>query len=235
MANDDWKVLKHEPIEKLTENLWRVEGTLPSISLRRVMAVVRLSDGRLVVHSPISLDEAGMKELDAWGKVAFIVVPNGFHRLDAPAWKKRYPEARVLAPRGSRKKIEEKLTVDGDATELSDPSLRVFALSGIKDSEVALVVESKDGASVIVNDAVFNMDMPSKLFDRLIVSAMGSAPGPRVSRLFKMLGVKDKAAFKADLEKLAATPRLQRLIVAHTKMATGPDASAALTKAATFV
>jgi hypothetical protein len=234
-TNGVWKVLQHDPIEKLAENLWRVEGALPNISLRRVMTVIRLGDGRLVVHSPISMDEASMKELEAWGTVAFIVVPNGYHRLDAPAWKARYPNARVLAPKGSKKKVEEKIAVDGDVTELADGSVRVVPLSGIKDLEVALVVDSKDGASIIVNDAVFNMDMPKKMFDRMIVSVMGSAPGPRVSRLFKLLGVKDKAAFRHDLEKLAATPRLQRLIVAHAKMANGTDAAAALTKAATFV
>jgi hypothetical protein len=199
------------------------------------MTIARMSDGRLVVHSAIALDEASMKEVEAWGTPAFLLVPNGYHRLDAPAWKRRYPQARVLAPRGSRKKIAEKVPVDGDVTELSDAALRVVPFNGIKNFEVALVVESNDGASVIVNDAVFNMPMPKKLLERLIVSAMGSAPGPRVSRLFKLLGVNDKAAFRADLETLAATPRLQRLIVAHTTMATGPAAAAALQKAATFV
>ncbi len=224
-----WNALKHEPIEKLSENLWRIEGTLPNMSLRRVMTVVRLADGRLVVHSPIALDDAGMKELEAWGTPAFIVVPNGFHRLDAPAWKARYPNARVLAPKGSRKRVEQKLPVDGTVDELpADPGLRVVPLSGINDGEVALVVTSKDGTSVIVTDAVFNMDRGHKFFDRVMMSLMGSGPGPRVTRIFKMIALKDKAAFRADLEKLAATPNLQRFIVAHGKLASGADAAGTL-------
>src|SRR6266542_7018228 len=47
-----WTVLAHDPIEKLAENLWRVRGSLPRMTLKRVMTVARLDDGRLVVHSP---------------------------------------------------------------------------------------------------------------------------------------------------------------------------------------
>ena len=62
---------------------------------------------------------------------------------------------------------------------------------------------------------------------------MGSAPGPRVSRLAKAALVKDPAALRRDLERLAETPRLARLVVAHEKVASGPDAASALRQAAT--
>ena len=39
-AFDTWKVLPHHPIEKLEPNLWRVEGTVPKMPLRRVMTLV---------------------------------------------------------------------------------------------------------------------------------------------------------------------------------------------------
>jgi hypothetical protein len=32
---DDWKVLPHGPIEKLSENLWCVHGSLKGMSLNR--------------------------------------------------------------------------------------------------------------------------------------------------------------------------------------------------------
>jgi hypothetical protein len=43
----------------------------------------------------------------------------------------------------------------------------------------------------------------------------GSTGGPRVSRLFRMMAVKDKAALKADLGCLAETPNLARIVVSH--------------------
>ena len=56
-----WTVLKHDPLRKLESNLWEVEGELPGMPLRRRMVLVRLSDGRLVIHSPIACDDATMR------------------------------------------------------------------------------------------------------------------------------------------------------------------------------
>ena len=71
-----WTVDRHDPIEKLAENLWEVEGDLPGMGLRRRMTVVRLGDGRLVVHNAIALEESSQKQLEAWGEVS--------HRLRQP-------------------------------------------------------------------------------------------------------------------------------------------------------
>ena len=32
-----WATLPHDRIQKLSENVWRVEGALPHLSMRRVM------------------------------------------------------------------------------------------------------------------------------------------------------------------------------------------------------
>ncbi len=60
MSTAEWRVLAHGPAEPLAENLWRVEGALPGMSLRRVMTVAKRTDGRLVVHSAIALEEGAM-------------------------------------------------------------------------------------------------------------------------------------------------------------------------------
>lgn len=235
MADDAWKVLPHDAIEKLAENLWRVRGTLPRMSLKRVMTVVRLGDGRLVLHSAIALDEPSMQALEAWGTPALLIVPNRFHRLDAARYKKRYPSLRVLAPAGAHQQVSQVVPVDGDDRELADPAARVEPLAGIGDYEHVLVVRSADGVTLVFCDAVFNMGQPRTLGARLVTRLMGSAPGPRISRLFKLAGVKDKKALRADLERLAATPGLVRVIVAHDRVAAGPDAAQALRRAATFL
>ena len=53
-ANESWKVLSHEPIVRLAENLWWVRGALPGMSLKRTMTVARRADGSLVIHNGIS-------------------------------------------------------------------------------------------------------------------------------------------------------------------------------------
>jgi len=98
-----------------------------------------------------------------------------------------------------------------------------------------MIVESADGVTLVLNDAMFNMDKKSDWLGYLFTTLLGSAPGPRVSRLAKLLFIKDKQALRKDFERFATLPNLQRLIVAHEKVATGPDAAAALRQAATYL
>ena len=39
-----------------------------------------------------------MRDLEAYGAPAFLIVPNDHHRLDAQIWKERYPALKVIAP-----------------------------------------------------------------------------------------------------------------------------------------
>jgi hypothetical protein len=235
-TNDAWHVLPHGPIEQLADNLWWVQGSLPGMSLKRVMTIARRSDGKLVIHSAIAMDEDRMRELESLGEPAYLVVPNRGHRLDAPAYKKRYPALRVYAPAGGRKGIEEKVHVDGVYEDFpADEAVRLEMLHGVKAQEGAMIVTSRDGVTVVLNDAVMNMDRKRDPFGFLFTTLLGSAPGPRVSRLAKFLFVDDKKAFRSDLERLADTKDLVRLMVAHEKVAQGPDAAAALRKAATYL
>jgi hypothetical protein len=231
MANSSraWRVLGHGPIERLSENLWWVQGDLPSIPLKRVMTVARLSDGRLVIHNGIALAEADMRVLEAWGTPAFLLVPNAFHRLDAAAYKARYPALRVLAPSGSRRKISDVVPVDGSYENFpAREDVRLRALAGVANAEGVMLVRSADGVSVVLNDVVFNMDLKRGVINRVILTLMGSAPGPRISRMIKFALVKDRAALKRELTALSQLPELQRLIVSHEKIASGSDARKAL-------
>jgi hypothetical protein len=235
-ANTDWTVLPHGPIEKLSDNLWWVQGTLRGMSLKRVMTVVRLRDGRLVIHNGIALEPGAMQELEAWGTPAFLIVPNGAHRLDAPAYKRRYPQLKVLAPKGARAKVEEVVAVDGDYDDFpADEQVRFELLHGVKEQEGAMIVRSSDGLTVVLNDAVFNMDKKRDPLGWFFTTVLGSAPGPRVSRLAKLAFIADKPALRADLERFAELPELTRLIVAHEKVASGTDARNALQRAATYL
>lgn len=231
-AHPDWHVLAHGSIERLAENLWWVQGDLPNMSLKRVMTIVRLDDGRLVIHSAIALEEPLMRELQAWGTPAFLLVPSAYHRLDAPAWKRKFPELNVLTPRGSQTQVREVVAVDGSYEDFpARDDVRLFTLPGVAEREGGMLVRSADGVSVVLNDAVFNMDRKRDPLGFLFTTIMGSAPGPRISRLAKLLLVKDRAALKRELATLADHPNLVRLIVSHEKVASGPDARQALIQA----
>ena len=235
-AHTAWKVLNHGPLERLADNLWRVEGALPGMSLRRTMTVVRRADGSLLLHSPIALDDERRQELEALGPIAVLVVPNAGHRLDAPAYQARYPGVVTFCPRGGRSKVEEVATVNGTYDDYqNDGSIRFETLAGVADGEGAMLVRSSDGMTIVLNDVVMNMDKKADLLGYLFTTVLGSAPGPRVSRLIRLLYVKDQPALRRHLERLAETPDLQRLIVSHEKVAHGPEAQNALRQAATYL
>jgi len=97
-----------------------------------------------------------------------------------------------------------------------------------------MLVRSPDGTTLLLNDVVFNMDRKRAPMAWLITTLLGSAPGPRVSRLFKA-SVRDRKALRADIERLAAIPDLVRLVVSHDKIASGPQRRSQRRQAATYL
>jgi len=189
-----------------------------------------------VIHNGIALEEAAMHEIERWGQAAFLIVPNGGHRLDAPAYKARYPQLKVYCPRGSRQRVEEVVPVNGTFEDFpSDPNVRFETLHGVGDAEGAMIVRSEDGESVVLNDAMFNMDRKRDPLGFFFTTLLGSAPGPRVSRLAKLLYIKDKQALRQDFGRFAELPDLTRVIVAHEKVASGAAARDALRSAMSYL
>lgn len=215
-VNATWKTLPHGPIEKLSERVWRVEGSLEGMDMKRVMTVARRADGTLVVHNAIALGDAEMAELDAWGKVDLIVVPNGYHRLDAPAFHARYPDARIVCPAGARAKVAKVVPVAATYDDVpADAAVAFETLDGTKQREGVMIVRDDAGATLVVNDAVFNMPHLSGFTGFVLRRLTGSTGGPRVSRIARLLVIADKPAFRAHLERLAALDGLRRVIVSH--------------------
>jgi hypothetical protein len=232
----DWNVLEHGPLEKLADNLWRVSGALPGMSLRRTMVIAQRRDGSLVVHNGIALREETLAELTSKGPIADLLVPSAYHRLDAPAWAKRFPDVRIYAPRGARKAIEKVVRVEGTFEDFpNDDIVWLEALRGIGDAEGAMLVRSSDGITVVLADVMFNMDRKRDFMGRLITTVLGSAPGPRLSRIVKLALIKDQPALRAEFLRFAEMPDLTRLIVAHEKVAHGKDAASALRQASTYL
>lgn len=217
-AYERWTVLDHGPIEMVADNLWRIEGALPNMPLRRVMTVVRTSSGDLLIHNGIALNDDAMKRLEEWGTPRYLVVPNGWHRLDARVWKARFPGLRVIAPRGARTKVEEVLPVDATYDETPLPAeLQLEHLDGLAQQEGVLRVRSSDGVTLVFNDAIFNMPhLPG--MQGVVMRLMGSSGGPRVTRFSKLFMVKDRKALRTHLERLASDPDLRRIIVSHHAM-----------------
>lgn len=234
--NDEiaWKVIEHGPIERLSEHLWRVEGSIPGMGLRRVMSVAKLGDGRLVVHNAIALAEAEMAELERWGEVAFVIVPNAFHRIDAPRFAARYPNAKILCPTAATSAVARKVAVHGSYDLLpADARVSMGMLDGVGNAEGFMTVKDEEGTTLVLNDAVFNMPHAEGLTGFVLEHVTQSTGGPRVTRVARLFLVKDKRAFAEGLVKLAGTPELSRIIVSHHRMITDAPAETLRAVAAT--
>lgn len=232
MKNGEWHVRGNGPIEKLEENLWEIEGEVPGLPMKRRMTLIRLDDGSVVVHNGICLNEEAQSELDAWGKVRFIIVPNGWHRLDAPAYAARYPDALVLCPDPARKLVMKRVRVDGNLSLLpQDRMLEHAPLAGSKIAEHVLTVRSGGRATLVFNDTIFNLPKLPGL-KGFIYGAIGSTGGPKVTPLMRLISVRDRAALRGHLEQLAAIPGLARVIPGHGTMAEGTEDAQSLLRAA---
>jgi hypothetical protein len=207
-----WTVLPHEPIQKLSENLWCVQGTMPDGKTTRKMSVVRMRDGSLFVHNAVALEEPAMQELEAFGRPAFIVVPGAFHRQDARIWKDRYPSAKVVSPRGATKSVSKIVPVELSYAEApGDDSVKLAHFDGVKEREGYVEVHSADGTTLIVNDVMCNLPK-SGGFLGFFMAPTGQPSVPRVTR---WLIANRRGALGEDIERLSKIPDLRRLVFSH--------------------
>ncbi len=211
-----WTVLPHDAIVRAEENLWLVEGDLPGgPPVRRRMSIVRLTDGRLAFHNAVPLREDAMREVERFGEPSLLLVPNGLHRLDVHAWKERYPSLRIFAPAPAARRVWEVAQVDGRWQELPvDPALAAYPIEGSRFGEAAFAVHSGKRVSLLFGDTVMN-NPPTSGLPGLVLRAVGSVGGPKVTPLTRLLAVLDRRAVARTLRRLAGLPGLCRLVPSH--------------------
>ena len=212
-----WKVLPHGKLTEGDDNILTVTGKLhmPLTDLPRRMTVVRLNDARLVIFSAIALDDAAMRELESYGRPAFLIVPNDHHRLDARAWKERYSSMQVVAPEGSRAKVEKVVHVDTCEPHFGDPNVQFMTVPGTRGHEAALVITTPNGTTLVLNDLVGNIRDPSG-FGGWLLRVMGFAGDePHIPKPVKLVLIEDKDALRIQLLAWAELESLKRILVSH--------------------
>src|SRR5687767_677661 len=119
---------------------------MPLGSFPRRMTVVGLSGNRTALFSPVPLVEQEMERIERLGEPCFLVVPGGFHRLDARPYKARYPRARVVAPAGARALVSEAVRVDLTSDRFDDRDVELQVVAGTGNRELAMVVRRPGGS-----------------------------------------------------------------------------------------
>lgn len=219
----EWTVLPHGKLVEIGDDVLTVVGTLrmPLGTFPRRMTVVRLEDGRLVIYSAIALAEPDMAELEDYGTPAYLIVPGDIHRLDARAWKDRFPDLFVVAPPGARAKVEEVVPVDATDVDFDDPHVHFIAVPGTEGHEAALLVEKPTGATLVVNDLIWNLDDRPGLGGWFMRIARFTGRPAHIPPLVARKLIKDRPALRAQLREWSRVEGLDRIVVSHGAVVTG--------------
>jgi hypothetical protein len=212
----NWTFGSHGSLEKWDDDLYTVRGEISLLPIGRVMSVVRLVGGDLLIHSAVAGSPELMREIEALGPIKYLVVPSASHKMDAPRFRRRYPDAVLVTPDAGRTFVEKKVHVDGNYDLLPvSPRFSWEMLDGVSAEAVFKVTDRAGRVTLIFNDALMNL--PDRLpgFRGFVTRAIGSTGGPKVTWTARTFIVKDTAAYGRHLLRLSEMEGLTRVIVGH--------------------
>jgi len=224
-----WIVTKHRALQKLDENLWAVEGSVPGIPVSRRMCIVKMLDGSLLFVHAIPLDDATLEQVKALGRPAYLVVGHDQHCIDAHAFREKLG-LKAYGPKACEAKLRERVELAGTLEDFpSDASVTVESVPGTKHGETMVTVRSGNRVSLLFADVIQNNPKEST---SLLFRILGFAGGPKVVWVFRKMFVKDREALRAALSKWAALSGLQRIIPFHGAIVEGDPRNALAAAAA---
>jgi len=112
------------PLREFAPGLWVGDGPvvpfIAGFAYPTRMVVIKLTDSRLFIWSPIALTPELKARIDALGEVACLVSPNLLHHLYLGDWKAAYPSAPMFASPGLKSRRKD-LVFDAELTDEPDP------------------------------------------------------------------------------------------------------------------
>jgi Domain of unknown function (DUF4336) len=187
-------------LESIGLDIWVVNGTeikFLGLRLGTRSTVIRLADGTVWMHSPISYSADLAKEIERIGPIQFLVAPNVYHHFFLKEWQDRYPDAQLIGPKGLGEKRPD-LSFSFLLDDLkSDPwqgdiEHVVFTGSRAFDEHVFFHRASQ---TAILTDLIVNLRLDNQSrIGRFVARIEGVAyPNGRTPLLYR-LGMRDKTA-----------------------------------------
>ncbi len=214
VASAPMTIHPYHPPKALAANLWQVQGTLAN-GLPRNMTIYRLPDGRLLLYSVVAMHAPDLEALEKLGRPAIMVMPHDRHQMDAPFYKQRYPELRVLAPQPRHAR---KVPIDADLHELADLGIKAYVPPGTTYHEVVLELPVEGGVALCTTELLGNLSdvagLPRLL--RLLLRLVGPPGGGfGVARVVRWREISDRKRVQAWLRSLAARRDVRLVLVGH--------------------
>ncbi len=210
--------------EYVKDEVWLVERPLTfyGVEFGTRMTVLRLSDGGLLLHSPVALDPALEASVRQLGEPRCIVAPNPFHHLWASPWREAFPDAALLAGPGllaRRPDLAPALEWPAEPEQLGFDAhdVEIAPFEG-HPMHGELAVYHPRSATLVLADMLINLGHPEQALSRsarllMDLAQMSQRPTPPTD--FK-LGV-DREALARSLEPIHAW-KFERIVLAHGKL-----------------
>lgn len=199
----------------LDRDLWVAEAPLRRIGIQfgARATIVRLSDGGLWIHCPITLAEGVLEAIAALGPVRHLVASNRHHHLFLEENARAFPDAQVhLAPGLARKhgSLSNARELGEDGPWKGD--LDQIFLEGWPFASETLFLHRKT-RTLLLTDLVFNMREPVGGFERLMLKLAGAHDRLTSSRLAKST-MRDRRALRACIDRVLLWD-FERVIPTH--------------------
>ena len=183
------------------------------------MAVVRLPDSKLLLHSPCEIDERTKESISALGEVTYIVAPGSYHYFHIPSAQAAFPKADTyICPGVERKRPEidfDWFLADQPPEAWADTLDQVLVRGNKYIWEVAFL--HKPSRTLLLVDLIENITDQTPNTNWLLklwwkaVFHMWNNPKPAPEY---QLGWKDKAAARQSLQRILEWD-FDRIVLSH--------------------
>ena len=211
-------------LRQIDRHLWVAEQPFKflGIEVGTRMTVIKLSNGSLVVVSPIEINLNIREQLNNIGTVGYIIAPNLFHYLYLTQAQQIYPQAQTIAPPGLAAKkpdlridrvfTQDPIEFDSELEYVRFEGFRVFMPPTVKMID-EIVFYHPASKTLIITDSAFNFDRSFPFVTQLAAKILGSYQELKPYLLDKIAS-QDKQKLKQSIDKILAWD-FQRVIMAH--------------------
>lgn len=206
---------------ELGPNIWIADGPMVTavagFHYPTRMAVIRLTNGDLVLWSPTAPTDDLRAEVETFGVVRHLIPPNSLHHTFLGDWQRAYPDAKVYAPPGLREKRKD-ISFDAD---FSDAPIAAWAgeidhaiMWGNRITTEVVFFHRQSGTAIFAD---LIQQFPRGWFRgwRALVARLDlmTAAEPTVPRKFRV-AFTNRSAMRESLRLILAWPT-EKIVIAH--------------------
>lgn len=209
-------VYPHGSPQQIADDVFVVRGSIklnPLVRISRNMVVVRHA-GELTLVNPVRMNDSGLAELDALGKVTHLLRLGAFHGIDDPFYMQRYHPTFWSQTGGTtytEPNIDRELTA---GCELPFPDAQFFAFEGTGQPEGAVVINT--GGILLTTDAIQHYGDFSycNLLARMMLPFLGFSKTTLIGPIWLKLMTPEGGSLKDNFTRLLALS-FDSVIAAH--------------------